>query len=240
MTNYTQWKSLVDLHEYSAIPDSAIIQWEFSGLEASDTTAPDSIGDENLSLVDFDSDNIYSSDDFIGGTALQPGNESDSNGWPDNGFAKLDKKLEPVTGGNDFSIGLTYNDRFGIPDESNYIIQNGERDVDGVFVSFNDGEFRVSVSNPERSDRSESNLPSGTHRVLITFDDSSNEIEIYVDGDQQGDGTNGNSVPGDVDFQIGGDRDDARCILPLDNVIVYDEVLESDDIQKDFDVQPFA
>ena len=31
MTNYTQWKSLVDLHEYSAIPDAVESQWLSTG-----------------------------------------------------------------------------------------------------------------------------------------------------------------------------------------------------------------
>ena len=51
MTNYTQWKSLVDLHEYSAIPDSeGTHQWDY--VEGSGTLVEDQIGNLDADFTD--------------------------------------------------------------------------------------------------------------------------------------------------------------------------------------------
>ena len=47
MTNYTQWKSLVDLHEYSAIPDDLVYQIR---REEFDDPWPANIGDAEMSV----------------------------------------------------------------------------------------------------------------------------------------------------------------------------------------------
>lgn len=53
MTNYTQWKSLVDLHEYSAIPDSgADHQWNYTA--GSGTLVSDTIGSLDADFTGLD------------------------------------------------------------------------------------------------------------------------------------------------------------------------------------------
>ena len=72
MTNYTQWKSLVDLHEYSAIPDSVMQDWTNDALEnwleedIASSSIDDSnvwIGSESLLLSSSDSGQVYQTDE---------------------------------------------------------------------------------------------------------------------------------------------------------------------------------
>ena len=72
MTNYTQWKSLVDLHEYSAIPDSDLLQvlYDPRQEEFSDTNTVSTVTDfEN----DFDATTASEQEDATFETDVQNG-----------------------------------------------------------------------------------------------------------------------------------------------------------------------
>ena len=82
MTNYTQWKSLVDLHEYSAIPDSGMDHFYYSQEIGSIDPWPDEVGDldaasdSNPSLVS-DGINGFQSVEYSGGA-----NHQTADPWP--------------------------------------------------------------------------------------------------------------------------------------------------------------
>jgi len=246
MTNYTQWKSLVDLQEYSAIPDSAILHWPIN--EGSGDTIYESIGEIPEQDGDIQGGIDWIDNNWWGGWALDsPGESSDdtvaTGQWGDWGSG-LD------TGGSimfTFESTSTGKESFiscDDADENMFLIRSRGREGDADDINFwiNDNDDnRIEVE-------TEAGFMDGEpHRCVINIkgENASDPIDIWIDGDLQNldyevyDGNLGNveNVSGTVYFFWG--NDDPKDSI-LDNVIVTDEPLTDDEIEDDYESQPWV
>ena len=144
MTNYTQWKSLVDLHEYSAIPDSAVTHID---LQQEDLNDQDNIS----TLTDFSGNG----NDFAGGSPTFV--ESGLNDLPSADFDGEDDQLT-----NDFG-GLS---------RPFTIFSVSVLDVTGLKNLYShDGSENLNYRYEDRTDPDVWRLGTGTDNTEISTDD---------------------------------------------------------------------
>ena len=128
MTNYTQWKSLVDLHEYSAIPDVGDLH---THLEASDISDISEAWEDKQGRNDYDPINAPSLDDINGEAAvLYDGSEEA------NAVSEWDETIEQP-----YTIISVW--QFLTIDDGNINAVYSFGETNGPELTESDGEFRI-------------------------------------------------------------------------------------------------
>ena len=235
MTNYTQWKSLVDLHEYSAIPDSAIHQWRMA--EGSGTTTDDEIADNDLDLLNGDGGDFWITDsDLEGGQGIE------LSGQDERLRGNTISHFEP--GENAYSFGITV--ELDNTDHRGVILMHDlDGDADNVTaIEQDNGElrFRTGFEGDVGTSLSDGLDTTDRVRILVTVDEDMNR-SFYRNGNElTPDGDNAGSVEISGDLTIGkeGTRDRRWLEAVVDNPIAYDEELSSSEAESDYLAQPWS
>ena len=240
MTNYTQWKSLVDLHEYSAIPDSAIHHWPMD--EGSETTVTDNIGNQN-GTIEGNGDS-WISNDWWGGFAVDCDDiDRISSPWRPSGdfmssdFAYIFTVDNVVTEVNARVAGLggemLIQQGFDGPSDTfGFVLRDGSNDL----VVYTDTAIGES---------------GGGDRYRIVWNKISNDAnnwQVWLNASEDDVNVSRNDSgfdPDDLSDDFGlvnhTDRGDgSHPDMDIDNIIVTDDSLSQSEIQDDYNNQPWS
>ena len=237
------WRSLIDGTEIVAIPDSAILQWRFAeGSETNTTEELGTFGDQDGTLSDADmwDDNANKE----GGWWLENtgSNNVVTGQWGNFGSTVLDE--------NQWGIGFTLatqeTDQRTIIDVSN--------NDDDTFMEFEINRISNRVNTAIADSTNTANnrvvmdldVNDGTTRRLFMrmTGDEPEDIEWWADGEEQStsidrnEGQHGTFTDFDTDVKFFDGRF-GPMVGFLDHPIVYDNP-STDDIQKDYDIQPWS
>ena len=215
MSDFTTWRSLVDGEEIGVIPDSAIAQYDAQVLDLDDgegvTSWPDEIGDVGT---------------LTGGTPTYQTDEI--NGNPAVVFDGTDDELD-VDFDSDETQPYTIiivaeiedddDDRgaaWGTPDGSREPSLNKE--YNNGWVMYGDDEDATFGGQP----------PEQNEIITNVVDDDNTELRI--NGSSQGTGTFTDDLDGLLLGQRGDDFNDSFTTGPIAEVMLYDDGLDSDEI----------
>lgn len=221
-----KWEFLKFLSEY---PNSAIHRWAHD--EGSGSTLGDSIGSNDGSI---------SGATYVSVSDAQGGFVLDYDGSNDQTSASA---VPEASAGDSFSIGVTVNADSTSSDQT--IIENrvGSSDrfafgIDGgnseIIAETYDGSFTGTGIGSADTD-------TNRHRYLITVD--AGTIKIYQDtSDVSSTSTTNSALTSGSNALFFGDRGGTGVPYDgrLDDIIIYDSVLSSSEIQSDFDIQPWT
>ena len=214
-----------------AIPDSAILQQRWA--EGSGTNLEDELGDND-------------------GTRSGPTWTSDANlegGWGlyfdgNDDVVEIDTMPELSTD-QDFSVVITV-EWDTIQSDEGVIWSHALGSDDRWEFGITDGEFGSRWTNDG------SNFPSVSAsvsrstdektRVGISYDESRNEMEYHINGDNVTSGTNQTALSGEVAQRIGSRSSETNHIsdVVMDHPIVYDKVLSEEEWAGDYNAQPWS
>ena len=223
MTNYTQWKSLVDLHEYSAIPDA---QHEYRLAEGNGTTSEDEVEDNDLTLeggVDWVEDG-----DSEGGFHLDFRNTRD--------VARSDTQADAIEETGEFTVALTVicDDL----DDNGQFFEQLDGDTFGFSIGHRDGE--ISARDWNNDELSFDATEGQRLRVQVTYNDGLTGLFVNeTEGTGNAQVTNSDSA--NDEFVVGGGHDaDNDTETQVDNLVIYPTELDSDELSQDYDEQPWT
>ena len=188
MTNYTQWKSLVDLHEYSAIPDGLGLQYSATTWSENDSEWQD----------DTDTSNMSNMSSFSEATLSDGSDAIEGDGVDDHGLIPLPDDFEGDSL-KEFAIEfcVQYDDDtgsawhvLGFSDEDSGQWIQATLNQDNFDDSAGNLTFRLEDTNGnvlQASPESNPNLDDGQrHDVSIIVSDSTNSnMSIVIDGNDQ-------------------------------------------------------
>ena len=189
MTNYTQWKSLVDLHEYSAIPDSIVENFAHFYILDNEDTLTDAIGDgpdidvDGPTLVEDDDApfgqylDFDSNDELVAEDTNLDFSEVSTFVWYQTGEPSGTKNILGVSTTEEFRSDDGWHFR-DLEDEFSWVIVPG---IDSLEVDI--------------SDTSEWLMNSGT------YSSGTSNIYAYQESGFEGDGSRS------ADFELGSDPD---------------------------------
>ena len=248
MTEFTTWRSLVDGEEISAIPDSAVYYWPFR--ERDNNTVVELA--QNDDATSSGTTNI-SNDWFDGYAESGDGTDNEINigklpeFWPDelnDGEFSIRFTIETTTTDSGCPIGTTgENDQLLLPRLN---IDGTGTSEDGnlefIIRDDNSDEFRIGFDSPPGVN------DGNKHRIVLAVDNLQNgDARFAFDGDEKDTTIGDDDGPSNfVDLVsdaaifndgVGGDRTlDANIDIPiLDN-----KALSSQEIQDDYDEQPWS
>ena len=230
MTEFTEWRSLVDGQRISAIPDSAIHQWRFD--EGSGTTANDDIGDLDGSIS---GSTFVSDNNGVGEFVL------DFDGTDDH--VDYEEVPSEIQGSNtEFSIAITAEDLDSITvDGSNRpIIWSWDS---RSTLAFEGGDLVWYVDDQTGVGISQNDIPSGRVRVCATHDNGSHNL--YINGSDDNlfsSGVAPDTTGGNMRIGALQDRVDSEFHYEgiLDNPIIYDKELTQQEVDDDLARQPWS
>jgi hypothetical protein len=211
------------------IPDSAIHQWKYD--EGSGTEVSDSIGTLKGTLS---TDTLWKSDsDLVGGYGLEfTGTENVDH----NTTSDLDRD-------NDYSLAITINPNDASTDVECVFYSNPDG-TDTTVLNVDNGTLIYEVYDGGRLDtRSWSGVDSTRTRIGVSWDSSTQTGEIWANGSQVDDGTTQtrfNSGAAGFKFAENDDANSQNFTGILDNPIIYDKVLSSNEWSKDYNAQPWS
>ena len=166
MTNYTQWKSLVDLHEYSAIPDSGIARYNFED-DSDTTTAIDSWNGNNGTI----NGATYTTTSAVDSLALS---------FSSGDTVDLPTLISDIT--TEMSISMWVRaDSFNSDFENLLNIQDGTSSSVQI-QTMSDGRIRFMVYDGDFTDVYTPSVSSNTFVHVVGVFKPQNQIEIYLNG----------------------------------------------------------
>jgi len=214
----------------SAETDSAIHQHKLD--EGSGSTAADSIGSLDGSV---DGASWVSVADLVGGFGLDFDGSNDK--------LDLGSTISEVGVNEQFSIGMTIN-----PDNTSgdqYLYSHYASGSDRVVIAISGGSVQISLYDGSNF-VGQSAIPSAAtttnrYRILATVDGSTNTTKLYKNATDETQSGGLNNVPSSIQHQYGAKGTTTNVFNGvMDNMIIYSDVLTSNEIQSDYDSQPWS
>ena len=204
----------------SIIPDSAIHRFI---LDENSMTVEDRIG----SLSGDVSGANWVSGDWMGSYSLEFGNSDSDN-------IDIGENFIPSSG----AVSLTFT--FNKFTENQFLFRDSSHNIKIVFSS-GDQQLKMDAGTPELGAVSTTNLNTNTpYRLVVNYDKDANDYEWYLNRSVETVAANGGSGNTGGIYQIGAGGDSGSWNGIIDDFIVYNSYLSVQEIEEDYNRQPWS
>jgi hypothetical protein len=213
-------KAVHDSASLVSIPGSAVHRFKFS--DPAQTQVSDAIGSETLTLssADYDSDNWQEGVAFDAQTAT----------------GNVGGRIAEVNKSSSFSVGFSI-EKDDTSTTQN-IIEQSDSASTGFVVNVNSG--KVGVRTHDDSTRAAPYSANTKTRVVVTCSNGSNP-SIFLNKSQFNQSVNVSNNSSGTDFRIGtANANSSAFDGKIDDLIIYNKVLTQNEINADYNIQPWT